>query len=129
MRSRVIVECQKQLWYFYEKIMEWFYSISSRAFPIKTARKSLVEEYVIYEHYAGEPSVRDFLKERAQKSITNKCNIKITIAPDNENHEQTEEDTETIGAVRLLRKNSLVDEATLIIKKRERNLIYWKFNK
>ena len=37
--------------------------------------------------------------------------------------------TEVIGKARLLRKNTLIDEARLIIKKHEKNLIYWEFDK
>ena len=39
------------------------------------------------------------------------------------------DNTTAIGKVRLMRNRTLIDEATLVIKNGEKNLIYWKFNK
>ena len=72
MRSRVIVKCREWVVYYYEKIMEWLQSIKYHIIPRKRKKNSLVEEYHIYEHYAGEPFTRDFLEERTRKAITNR---------------------------------------------------------
>lgn len=130
MRSRVIVKCRKRFEYFYEKIMEWFYSISYRTIPIKTPRNSLIEEYIIHESYAGESFVKDFLKERTSKAVTNRYCIKITTTQEPvEEKEYRRNNFRAIGKVRLLRKRCLIDEAVLMIKNDDNNLIYWNFNK
>ena len=128
MRSRVIVKCRELFGYYYEKIMEWFYSIRCRIVPTRREGSSLVEEYLIYEHYAGEQYVKDFITERTRNSIMNKYCIKIRSVCNDNDITDMEKDTETIGKVRLMRKKTIIDEATLIIKKNERNIIYWKFN-
>lgn len=58
----------------------------------------------------------------------NRYCIKIRTVGNNDDVADNGADTETIGKVRLMRKKSVIDEATLIIKKHERNIIYWKFN-
>lgn len=129
MRSRVIVKCREWVVYYYEKIMEWLHSIKYHIIPRKRKKNSLVEEYHIYERYAGEPFTRDFLEERTRKAITNRYGIKInTTCQDEENGSDMDNTTE-IGKVRLMRNRTLIDEATLVIKNGEKNLIYWKFNK
>ena len=129
MRSRVIVKCREWVVYYYEKIMEWLQSIKYHIIPRKRKKNSLVEEYHIYERYAGEPFTRDFLEERTRKAITNRYGIKInTTCQDEENGSDMDNTTE-IGKVRLMRNRTLIDEATLVIKNGEKNLIYWKFNK
>jgi hypothetical protein len=129
MRSRVIVKCREWVVYYYEKIMEWLHSIKYHIIPRKRKKNSLVEEYHIYEHYAGEPFTRDFLEERTRKAITNRYGIKInTTCQDKENGSDMD-NTTAIGKVRLMRNRTLIDEATLVIKNGEKNLIYWKFNK
>ena len=128
MRSRVIVKCRELLGYYYEKIMEWFYSIKYRIAPSRKESNNLVEEYLIYERYAGEEFVRDFINGRTRNSIMSKYCIKIRTVCGNEDVTDEECETETIGKVRLMRKKTIIDEATLIIKKHEGNIIYWKFN-
>ena len=129
MRSRVIVKCREWVVYYYEKIMEWLHSIKYHIIPRKRKKNSLVEEYHIYERYAGEPFTRDFLEERTRKAITNRYGIKInTTCQDEENGSDMDNTTE-IGKVRLMRNRTLIDEATLVIKNGEKNLVYWKFNK
>ena len=128
MRSRVIVKCREQIGYYYEKIMEWFYSMKSRIIPTWRESCNLVEEYLIHERYAGDVFVRNFINERARNSIMSKYCIKIRTVCDNDDTTDKDGDTETIGKVRLMRKKSIIDEATLIIKKHERSIIYWKFN-
>ena len=127
MRSRVIAKCREWFGYYYEKIMEWLHSISYRTIPASETRSNLTEEYVIHEQYAGEPYVRDFLETRTLKAVTNKYCIKIRTIQTNEDNNK--ENTVIIGKVRLLRKRNIIDEATLVIKKGEHNLIYWDFNK
>lgn len=129
MRSRVIVKCREWVVYYYEKIMEWLHSIKYHIIPRKRKKNSLVEEYHIYEHYAGEPFTRDFLEERTRKAITNRYGIKINTTCQDEENESNMDNTTAIGKVRLMRNRTLIDEATLVIKNGEKNLIYWKFNK
>lgn len=129
MRSRVIVKCREWVVYYYEKIMEWLQSIKYHIIPRKRKKNSLVEEYHIYEHYAGEPFTRDFLEERTRKAITNRYGIKINTTYQDEENESNMNNTTAIGKVRLMRNRTLIDEATLVIKNGEKNLIYWKFNK
>ena len=129
MRSRVIVKCREWVVYYYEKIMEWLQSIKYHIIPRKRKKNSLVEEYHIYEHYAGEPFTRDFLEERTRKAITNRYGIKINTTCQDEENESNKDNTTAIGKVRLMRNRTLIDEATLVIKNGEKNLIYWKFNK
>ena len=129
MRSRVIVKCREWVVYYYEKIMEWLHSIKYHIIPRKRKKNSLVEEYHIYEHYAGEPFTRDFLEERTRKAITNRYGIKINTTYQDEENESNMDNTTAIGKVRLMRDRTLIDEATLVIKNGEKNLIYWKFNK
>lgn len=127
MRSRVIVKCRELFGYYYEKIMEWLHSVRYRVVPAKTARNNLTEEYVIYERYAGEQFVRDFLEERTRKAMTNRYCIKIKTTAGKTDSET--DNTTRIGTVKLLRKKDMIDEAILIIKNDDSNLIYWKFNK
>ena len=129
MRSRVIVKCREWVVYYYEKIMEWLHSIKYHIIPRKRKKNSLVEEYHIYEHYAGEQFTRDFLEERTRKAITNRYGIKINTTCQDEENESNMDNTTAIGKVRLMRNRTLIDEATLVIKNGEKNLIYWKFNK
>ncbi len=128
MRSRVIVKCRQIFGYYLERVMEWLHSISFRIVNRKTGERSLVEEYVIYEQYAGEEFVKDFLYERTLNSTTNRYCIRIKTAPDEENKGGSNGRTEVIGKARLLRKETLIDEARLIIKSREKKLIYWEFD-
>ena len=128
MRSRVIVRCRQIFGYYYERMMEWLHSISYRVLESKTKGRSLVEEYVIYEQYAGEEYVKDFLYERTLNSTTNRYCIKIKTAPDDENTSESNGSTLVIGRARLLRKDTLIDEARLIIKSHEKRLIYWEFD-
>jgi len=128
MRSRVIVKCRELFGYYYEKMMEWVYSVMYRFVPKERKSSSLVEEYLIHERYAGEQFVKDFIGERTRNSIMSRYCIKIRTVGDNDDVADNGADTETIGKVRLMRKKRVIDEATLIIKKHERNIIYWKFN-
>ena len=128
MRSRVIVKCRQIFGYYLERVMEWLHSISYRIVNRRAEGRSLIEEYIIYEHYAGEEFVKDFLYERTANSTTNRYCIKIKTAPDDENQNESNGTTEVIGKARLLRKDTLIDEARLIIKSREKKLIYWEFD-
>lgn len=127
MRSRVIVKCREKFGYYYEKIMELLHPLCYRIIPATATRNNLTEEYAIYEQYAGEPFVRDFLEERTRKAMTNRYGIKIKTTVDNTDDEA--DDNTPIGKVRLLRKKCVIDQATLTIKNDGNNLIYWNFNK
>ena len=129
MRSRVIVKCREILGYYYEKVMEWVHSISYRVFAREATGRSLIEEYVIFEQYAREDFVKEFLKERTNNTTANNYCIRIMTAPGEGEKALSNGSTEVIGKARLLRKNTLIDEARLIIKKHEKNLIYWEFDK
>ena len=129
MRSRVIVKCREILGYYYEKVMEWVHSISDRVFAREATGRSLVEEYIIFEEYAREDFVKEFLKERTNNTTANNYCIRIMTAPGEGEKALSNGSTEVIGKARLLRKNTLIDEARLIIKKHEKNLIYWEFDK
>lgn len=129
MRSRVIVKCREWFGNYGEKIMEWLHTIKYRAIPVKRTMNNLIEEYIIQERYAGEQYVKDFLKERTNKALMNRYCIKIKTEQQKDINTQNKENYEEIGKVMLLRKRSLIDEATLIIKKDNSNLIYWKFKK
>ena len=129
MRSRVIVKCRERYGYYYEKVMEWLHSVCYGAIWARTKRNSLTEEYRIFESYAGKPFVRDFLEGRTHKAITNRYGIKIRIIAGNENGEALKEGNKIVGTVRLLRNRTMIDEATLVIKNDDNNLIYWIFNK
>ena len=129
MRSRVIVKCREILGYYYERVMEWLHSISYMIFAKKATGRSLVEEYIIFEEYAREDFVKEFLKERTNNTTANNYCIRIMTAPGEGEKALSNGSTEVIGKARLLRKNTLIDEARLIIKKHEKNLIYWEFDK
>ena len=109
--------------------MEWLQSISYRSFPMKRTRKSLLEEYVINERFADKAFVKDFLNERTRKAMTNRYGIKIRTSQEHTNVKGNKtENTEIVGKVRLMRKNTLIDEATLVTKSDGYDIIYWKFN-
>ena len=109
--------------------MEWVHSISYRVFAREATGRSLVEEYIIFEEYAREDFVKEFLKERTNNTTANNYCIRIMTAPGEGEKALSNGSTEVIGKARLLRKNTLIDEARLIIKKHEKNLIYWEFDK
>lgn len=130
MRSRIIIKCRQLFCFVYERIMEWLHTIRHRMVTVKTTRNNLIEEYTINEHYAGEPFIRDFLEERTRRAIINRYCIKINSSPiDGEGQAFSTDGTTPIGTVSLLRKKTLIDQATLVIKNDGNNLIYWKFNK
>ena len=129
MRSRVIVKCRELLGYYHERVMEWLHSISYKIFREKATGRSLIEEYIIFEEYAREDFVKEFLKERTNNTTANNYCIRIMTATGEGEKALSNGSTEVIGKARLLRKNTLIDEARLIIKKHEKNLIYWEFDK
>ena len=129
MRSRVIVKCREILGYYYEKVMEWVHSISYRVFAKEATGRSLIEEYIIYEPFTREDFVKEFLSERTRNTTAKNYCIRIMTAPSEGEKALSNGSTEVIGKARLLRKNTLIDEARLIIKKHEKNLIYWEFDK
>ena len=127
MRSRVIGKWRSLIEVIAEKIREWLNKLIDKSIPTKPQRSNLVEEYIIYEKFSGETVIRDFINERTRSAMLNRYGIGIKTVDDIE--EQRDSDMEEIGKVRLMRKRTLIDEATLVIKKEERNIVYWKFNK
>ena len=110
-----------------EKIMEWYHYLYHIATGGSVAKSHLTEEYIIAEKYSNKQFVRDFLNERAHNIMLNR--YKMEIRSTNEQL-SSKEGTIAIGKVRLRRKHTLIEEATLVIKRGEKNnIIYWEFNK
>ena len=127
MRSRVIGKCRSLIEVLAEKIKEWLNKLIEKSIPEKQHRSNLVEEYTIHEKFTGEPFIREFMNERTRNAMLNRYSIEIKT--DSSNGGNNDGDMEEIGKVRLMRKKTLIDEASLVIKRGERNLVYWKFNK
>ena len=126
MRSRVIGKWRSIIEMLTEKIREWLNKLIEKSIPKKQQWSNLVEEYTIYEKFSGEPFIREFINQRTRNAMFNRYSIEIKSC---DTKGVSDNDTEEIGKVRLMRKRKLIDEATLIIKKGERNMIYWKFDK
>jgi hypothetical protein len=127
MRSRVIGKWRSIIEVLTEKIRGWVNRLIEKSIPKKRHRSNLVEEYTIYENYVGEPFIREFINARTRNAMFNKYSIEIKTYTSNE--ENSDDEMVEIGKVRLMRKKTLIDEASLVIKKRERSIVYWKFNK
>jgi hypothetical protein len=127
MRSRVIGKWRSIIEVLTEKIRGWVNRLIEKSIPKKRHRSNLVEEYTIYENYVGEPFIREFINARTRNAMFNKYSIEIKTCTSNE--ENSDDEMVEIGKVRLMRKKTLIDEASLVIKKRERSIVYWKFNK
>ena len=127
MRSRVIGKWRSLIEVLAEKIRGLVNKLIEKSIPQKRHRSNLVEEYIIYENYIGEPFIREFMNERIRNAMLNRYSIEIKSGC-NDNGECGSE-MEEIGKVRLMRKRTLIEEASLVIKSRERNIIYWKFSK
>ena len=126
MRSRVIGKWRSIIEMLTEKIREWLNKLIEKSIPKKQQWSNLVEEYTIYEKFSGEPFIREFINQRTRNAMFNRYSIEIKNC---DIEGASDDDTEEVGKVRLMRKRKLIDEATLIIKKGERNIIYWKFDK
>ena len=126
MRSRVIGKWRSIIEMLAEKIREWLNKLIEKSIPRKQQWSNLVEEYTIYEKFSGEPFIREFINQRTRNAMFNRYSIEIKSC---DTKGVGDNYTEEIGKVRLMRKRKLIDEATLIIKKGERNMIYWKFDK
>lgn len=126
MRSRVIGKWRSIIEMLAEKIREWLNKLIEKSIPRKQQWSNLVEEYTIYEKFSGEPFIREFINQRTRNAMFNRYCIEIKNC---DIEGASDDDTEEVGKVRLMRKRKLIDEATLIIKKVERNMIYWKFDK
>lgn len=127
MRSRVIGKWRNLIEVLAEKIKEWVNKLIEKSITPKHHRSNLVEEYTIYENFICEPYIKDFINERTRNAMLNRYCIEIK--SDSNYKEENESGMEEVGKVRLMRKKTLIDEASLIIKKDERNIVYWKFNK
>ena len=127
MRSRVIGKWRNLIEVLAEKIREWVNKLIEKSITPKHNRSNLVEEYTIYENFICEPFIKDFINERTRNAMLNRYCIEIK--SDSNYKEKNESGMEEVGKVRLMRKKTLIDEASLIIKKDERNIVYWKFNK
>lgn len=106
-----------------EKFMEWFDALPYLFRREEAWVSNLIECYSIYEEYAEQEYVKDFIESR--KKILSNNRYKMTVetlrgrAPER-----------VIGKVTLYRKRKYIHEATL--KKKEgdcNNLIYWSFEK
>lgn len=126
MRSRVIGKCIDLIEVCSKKIREWVILLKGRCAPPGRKVSNLTEEYIIRERYAGEMFVKDFLSERTRNTMLNRYNIEVRTTAESID-EDTCEGMTTIGKVRLIRKKKIIDEATLITKKGEGDIIYWKF--
>ncbi len=126
MRSRVIGKCIDLIEVCSKKIREWVILLKGRCAPPGRKVSNLTEEYIIRERYAGEMFVKDFLSERTRNTMLNRYNIEVRTTAESLDEDTCEEMT-TIGKVRLMRKKKIIDEATLITKKGEGDIIYWKF--
>ena len=127
MRSRVIGKCKSLIEVLGEKIKEWLYKLIEKSIHKERHQSDLVEEYTIYENFIGEPFIREFINERTKNAMFNK--YRIEIKTELNSGEKNNDDMEEIGKVKLKRKNTVIDEAVLIIKKRERSIVYWEFSK
>ena len=110
-----------------EKFMEWCHHLYHIATGGRKAKSHLTEEYIIGEEYSNKPFVKEFLNERARNIMLNRYKMEIRST-----NEQlcSNKGTVAIGKARLKRNNTLVDEATLVIKRGEKDkIIYWQFNK
>ena len=127
MRSRVIGKCRSLIEVLAEKIKGWLNKLIEKSIPKKRHKSNLVEEYTIYENFCGEPFIREFINERTKNAMFNK--YRIEIKTELNSGEKNNDDMEEIGKVKLKRKKTVIDEAVLIIKKRERSIVYWEFSK
>lgn len=127
MRSRVIGKCRSLIEELAEKIREWLKELIEKSIPKKRQTSNLVEEYTIYENFIGEPFIREFINGRIRNAMFNKYSIEIKTGSCN--NKNNEGEMEEIGKVKLMRKRTVIDEAFLIIKKSERDIVYWDFNK
>lgn len=127
MRSRVIGKCKSLIEVLGEKIKEWLYKLIEKSIHKERHQSDLVEEYTIYENFIGEPFIREFINERTKNAMFNK--YRIEIKTELNSGEKNNDDMEEIGKVKLKRKKTVIDEAVLIIKKRERSIVYWEFSK
>ena len=127
MRSRVIGKCKSLIEVLGEKIKEWLYKLIEKSIHKERHQSNLVEEYTIYENFIGEPFIREFINERTKNAMFNK--YRIEIKTELNSGEKNNDDMEEIGKVKLKRKKTVIDEAVLIIKKRERSIVYWEFTK
>ncbi|MBQ5896780.1 MAG: hypothetical protein IIW75_09485 [Bacteroidaceae bacterium] len=127
MRSRVIGKCKSLIEVLGEKIKEWLYKLIEKSIHKERHQSDLVEEYTIYENFIGEPFIREFINERTRNAMFNK--YRIEIKTELNSGEKNNDDMEEIGKVKLKRKKTVIDEAVLIIKKRERSIVYWEFSK
>lgn len=127
MRSRVIGKWRSLIEVLAEKIKEWLNKLIEKSIPEKRQRSNLVEKYTIYENFIGERFIIEFMNERTRNAILNKYGIEINTC--SSNNENNDDDMVEIGKVKLMRKKTIIDEASLVIKTRERNIVYWKFKK
>ena len=127
MRSRVIGKCKSLIEVLGEKIKEWLYKLIEKSIHKERHQSDLVEEYTIYENFIGEPFIREFINERTKNAMFNQ--YRIEIKTELNSGEKNNDDMEEIGKVKLKRKKTVIDEAVLIIKKRERSIVYWEFSK
>lgn len=123
MRSKVINNCKYVYEMLAEKIMEFTEFIKFEIGRKEKYQSNLVEIYRIKEKYLDKDFVNAFLREREKNIGPNRYKIKIVPDP-------TPADEEVIGEVVLMRKNKVIEKATLITRTNipdAEKLIYWKF--
>lgn len=106
-----------------ERLMEWLTHLWYKFRGSGAYKSKLVEVYKIKKRFMDEDFVKEFLKERKKAVAPGRYRIEIVT-------DETPGDDETIGSVTLMRKKKVIDKATLVTKKYDREsekLIYWKF--
>ena len=127
MRSRVIGKWRSLIEALAEKFRGWMNKLIEKTIPKKRHGSNLVEEYTIYEEFIGEPFIREFINGRTRNAMLNRYSIEIKSGMNDDGYSDSE--MQGIGKVRLMRKKTLIDEASLLIKRKERDIVYWKFNR
>lgn len=106
-----------------EKFMEWIHTLQLWSRNGKEYKSNLVEVYKIKREHINEDFVKEFLKERQRAVAPKKYRIEIIV-------DDTSAEENVIGSVTLLRKKKIIEHATLVTKKNDREsekLIYWRF--
>lgn len=126
MRSRALNKCRNLVEVTAERVMEFLHSLHSRCITSRSWKRNIVEQYTIFEPYTQQQFVSEFLNGRARNIMQHNYSMEV------KSGEKEEADSikgeETIGKVKLYRKQQLIDEAMLVIKPADgNNIIYWKF--
>ena len=110
MKSRVINKCKYVYEVLIEKIMEFTEHLKYKFRRTDEYKSNLVEIYNIKEKHLNKEHVQAFLRERKKATAPNRYKIEVRI-------DKTPGNDDIIGEVTLMRKNKLIEKATLITKK------------